>query len=141
MAGEGTGTYDEAGLILTRRSAEPDNDGFLAASEVATLHLDADWIILSACNTATAAQGERDVSSLSRAFLYAGARSLLISHWYVGSDASRRLVEDTLSWPNAIAQPAVALQQAMISLRDETFSDYAHPYYWSPFSLFGGTTP
>jgi CHAT domain-containing protein len=56
------------------------DDGYLSASEVATLKLDADWVILSACNTAAGgAQGAEALSGLARAFIYAGARALLVS--------------------------------------------------------------
>ena len=89
----------EPGLILTppakgtsdAKALERD-DGFLTASEIATLKLDADWVILSACNTA-GASGEtaEALSGMARAFFYAGARALLVSHWEVGSDAAVKL--------------------------------------------------
>ena len=57
------------------------DDGYLSASEIARLKLDADWVILSACNTAAGeAKGAAALSGLARAFFYAGARSLLVSH-------------------------------------------------------------
>lgn len=135
MAAQDAPVRSEAGLVLT---PDADDDGFLSTSEVAALELDADWVVLSACNTGTAAEDESDVSALARAFLYAGARSLLISHWYVSSDSARRLVETTLTDPHAADRPAFALQEAMRLVRDETFKEYAHPYYWSPFTVFGG---
>src|SRR5208337_3700155 len=69
--------------------ASEEDNGLLTASEVAQLKLDADWVILSACNTA-AGQSEtaEALSGLARAFFYAGARSLLVSHWSVSSDAA-----------------------------------------------------
>ena len=75
----------EPGLILTPPGeATPEDDGYLSASEIAGLKLDADWVILSACNTAAGgAEGAEALSGLARAFFYAGARSLLVSHWAV----------------------------------------------------------
>ncbi len=72
----------EPGLVLTPpATATPTDDGYLSASEVATLKLDADWVILSACNTAAGATDSAEaLSGLARAFFYAGARSLLVSH-------------------------------------------------------------
>ncbi len=54
----------------------------LTASEIATLDLDADWVILSACNTAAAdgTPGAEGLSGMAKAFFYAGARALLVSH-------------------------------------------------------------
>jgi CHAT domain-containing protein len=89
----------EPGLILTpppvgttdRKALERD-DGFLTASEIATLKLDADWVILSACNTAgSGGETAEALSGMARAFFYAGARTLLVSHWEVGSDAAVKL--------------------------------------------------
>lgn len=79
----------EPGLILTPRpkgTSDPQSlwrdDGFLTASEIATLKLDADWVILSACNTAAAeGAGAQALSGIARAFFYARARALLVSHW------------------------------------------------------------
>lgn len=82
VAGDRSGAL-EPGLILTPPDKASDtDDGYLSASEVATLKLDADWVILSACNTAAGdARGAESLSGLARAFFYAGARSLLVSHW------------------------------------------------------------
>jgi CHAT domain-containing protein len=93
MAGELSGIA-EPGLILSppARATEAD-DGYLSASEVAQLKLDADWVLLSACNTAApdGTPGAEGLSGLAKAFFYAGARSLLVSHWAVVSDATVRL--------------------------------------------------
>ncbi len=87
----------EPALLLTppARASEVD-DGLLTASEVATLKLNADWVILSACNTAAGdTVGGDAFSGLARAFFYAGARALLVSHWYVNSDATVALITKT----------------------------------------------
>ena len=84
LAGQVQGSA-EPGLILTP-PAEPseEDDGYLTASEIAGLKLDADWVVLSACNTAAGgAQSAEALSGLARAFIYAQARALLVSHWEV----------------------------------------------------------
>ena len=93
LAGELTGTH-EPGLILTPpETATDDDDGYLSASEIAALKLDADWVVLSACNTAAGgATNAEALSGLGRAFIYAGARSLLVSHWAVYSEATVKLI-------------------------------------------------
>jgi CHAT domain-containing protein len=75
--------------------AEPtkEDDGLLRASDVPQLKLNADWVVLSACNTAAAdgTPGAEGLSGLAKAFFHAGARSLLVSHWPVDSVATVKL--------------------------------------------------
>lgn len=132
----------EAGLVLTL-PAEPSDvdDGFLAASEISRLRLNADWVVLSACNTAGAAQaGGEALSGLTKAFLEAGAGSVLVSHWPVISDAAVELTTRTFAHLREQASPdrALALQQAMLEVIDEGRDSYrAQPAYWAPFVLVG----
>jgi CHAT domain-containing protein len=73
--------------------ATQTDDGYLSASEIAVLKLDAGWVILSACITAAGGvQGAEALSGLAPAFFYAGARALLVSHWAVYSDATAKLI-------------------------------------------------
>src|SRR5262245_58909594 len=137
----------EAGLILTPppkdttdRKALDRDDGFLTTSEIATLKLDADWVILSACNTA-GGSGEtaEALSGMARAFFYAGARALLVSHWEVGSDAAVKLV--TRAFAELRATPQVSRADAFrTSMRDliqrGTLAE-AHPSQWAPFVVVG----
>jgi CHAT domain-containing protein len=82
-------------LTIPNEPSELD-DGLLTASEVAQLKLNADWVVLSACNTAAGDKpGAEALSGLARAFFYAGARALLVSHWAVDSDAATRLTTTT----------------------------------------------
>jgi len=98
LAGQLDGIH-EPGLILTPPdTATVEDDGYLAASEIASLKLDADWAVLSACNTAaSAATSAEALSGLARAFIYAQARSLLVSHWAVYSNATVKLITATAS--------------------------------------------
>jgi CHAT domain-containing protein/Tfp pilus assembly protein PilF len=93
----------EPGLVLTPPDeASAGDDGYLAASEVATLRLDADWVILSACNSATPDDAsEPGLSSLARAFFYAGARNLLASHWPVDDEVGARITVRTIELERA----------------------------------------
>ena len=131
----------EPGLILTPpKIATTRDDGFLSASEIATLKLNADWVIMSACNTA-GGNGEGNgqaLSGLARAFFYAGARALLVSHWYVDSNAAVSLTTGALSALKTEPQigRAEALRRSMISLIDKR-EYYAHPSYWAPFIVVG----
>lgn len=140
LAGEVSGSA-EPGLILTppREGTETD-DSYLSASEIAGLKLDADWVILSACNTAAGeAKGAEALSGLARAFFYAGARALLVSHWYVDSNATVALVkgafEELKSDPKL--NRAEALRRSMLVLIDKGSEVNAHPSAWAPFVVVG----
>jgi CHAT domain-containing protein len=80
----------EPALALTIPDSPTDlDDGLLTASEAAQLKLNADWVVLSACDTAAEGNpGAESLSGLARAFFYAGARSLVVSHWEVDSEAT-----------------------------------------------------
>lgn len=141
MAGEIS--VPEPGLVLTPPvQATADDDGYLAASEVAKLNLNADWVILSACNTA-APDGKPEaegLSGLAKAFFYAGSKALLVSHWGVASAATVRLITRTVEsqQKNPRLPRAEALRQSMLNLmHDKLHKEYAHPAFWAPFELVG----
>jgi CHAT domain-containing protein/tetratricopeptide (TPR) repeat protein len=139
-AGELSGAT-EPGLILTPpKEASQADDGYLSASEIAGLKLDADWVILSACNTAAGeANGAEALSGLARAFFYAGARSLLVSHWAVNSDSTVKLITRAVTELNADAKigRAEALRRSMLSMINNAKDYEAHPAFWAPFVLVG----
>ena len=133
-------TKAEPALLLTppAEASEEDN-GLLTASEVAQLNLNADWVVMSACNTAAgSAEGGESLSGLARAFFYAGSRSLLVSHWYVDSEAA---VAITTGAVNAMkVEPGIghaeALRRAEVALIAKG-GRFAHPSVWAPFVLVG----
>jgi CHAT domain-containing protein/Tfp pilus assembly protein PilF len=131
----------EPALLLSPPDApSKEDDGLLTASEIARLELGADWVILSACNTAAGdAGGTEALSGLGRAFFYAGARALLVSHWPVYSDATVKLVTKALSRMAAdktLGRPE-ALRRSMLDLIAAGSPQEAHPAYWAPFVVVG----
>ena len=147
--GEVTG-LDQPALALSDPAitGDTDNDGFLTMEEVLGLKLDADWVVLSACNTASAdGKGSEAVSGLGRAFFYAGARSLLVSNWAVETTSARLLTTELFrrQAEDPSLTRAEALRQSMLSLMGKNATDatgratfsYAHPAFWAPFSLVG----
>ena len=135
------GTLGEPALVLTPPAiATPGDDGLLKASDIVGLKLNADWVILSACNTAAGQQsGGEALSGLASAFLYAGARALLASHWPVSSDAAVRLTTGAvteLSKDPGIGR-AEAMRRSMVNILDHGGEFDAHPLIWAPFSVIG----
>lgn len=120
------------------------DDGLLTASEAARLRLSADWVILSACNTAAAGSPDAEgLTGLARAFFYAGAGALLVSHWPVEDETSARLIADSVG---RAAAPGTdrpeAVRQAMRALiadpaRDADHTPLSHPALWAPFQIIG----
>lgn len=137
VAGEGDGLAEPALVLAAGPSAA---DWLLKASEAATLRINADWVLLSACNTASPdAQDAEGLSGLMRAFFYAGSSALLVSHWTIGDDVSARLVPATIRrhriGPNV--SRAAALQAASLAILDDPSREEYHPVYWAPFTLVG----
>ena len=136
LAGQ-IGKGSEPGLLLTPPETASDlDDGYLSASEIVNLKLDAGWVILSACNTAAGGKDNSEaLSGLARSFFYAGARSMLVSHWAVNSVATVRLVTGAMAAmkANASAGRAEALQEAMLAL----IAKGVPPEYWAPFVVAG----
>jgi CHAT domain-containing protein len=130
-----------------------ESDGLLTFSEIFDLRLDADIIILSACDTASrgsaaatqeaglSSGGEFALDGLVRAFVGAGGRMVIASHWPVPDDfdATERLISGLFKAPPG-ASTAGALRAAQRSLMDDR--DTSHPYYWSGFAVVGdGAAP
>jgi CHAT domain-containing protein len=132
----------EPALVLTipEKPTEYDN-GLLQASEIALLKLNADWVVLSACNTAADDKpGAEALSGLARAFFYAGARSLIVSHWEVDDEATAQLMIHAFqaSAGDTTLSHAEALRQAMLAMIDNAKSDAAaNPRLWAPFVVVG----
>lgn len=139
---------DEPALAL----ANPGNGehGLLTLTNILRLKMDADWVVLSACNTAASDGSDADaISGLGRGFFFAGSRALLVTHWSVETVSARLLV--TRLFSNFANDPkatrAESLRQSILTLmntrlQDETMgtkdlSTYSHPMFWAPFSLVG----
>lgn len=142
LSGDLEGLAEPALVLTPPEVATSRDDGLLTASEIAALKLTADWVLLSACNTA-GGNGEPDaegLSGLARAFLYAGARSILVSHWPVRDDAAAMLTTGAIEKlsTGAAAGRSEALRQAMLEVMSRTEDpSLAHPSAWAPFVIVG----
>jgi CHAT domain-containing protein len=132
----------EPALVLSI-PAKPteDDDGLLRASDVAMLKMNADFVVLSACNTAAGDKpGAEALSGLARAFFYAGARSLIVSNWEVDTDSTVALMTglfDALK-TNPYLSHAEALRLSMLRIiNNPPKPEWAQPKYWAPFIVVG----
>ena len=118
-----------------------DDNGLLTASEVAMLKLNADFVVLSACNTAAGDKpGAEALSGLARAFFYAGAKSLVVSHWEVYSDATVALMDGLFEAleANPRLSHAEALRISMLRMiGNSSEPELAQPMFWAPFVVVG----
>lgn len=123
-------------------------DGLLTMDEILGLKLNADFAVLSACNTAAAdGRGAEAVSGLGRAFFYAGARALLVSNWPVHSGATTDLMsrmfkslanDDTLTRAEALRRTKLSqIDQGGFEIDGNLAFSYAHPIFWAPFTIVG----
>jgi CHAT domain-containing protein len=149
VPGELNGLTQPALALSSPAVTGDEGDGLLTMEEILGLKLDADWVVLSACNTgAGAGAGAEAASGLGRAFFYAGTRALLVTNWSVHSQSARELVSDLFK--RQAQDPKLsrgeALRQAMMALADgpgylgtdgKTEFTYAHPLFWAPYSIIG----
>lgn len=135
----GDSAVAEPGLVLTPPSTVTGgDDGFLKASEAATLSVNADWVVLTGCNTA-APDGTpegRPLSGLARAFMHAGGRSLLVSTSAVHDSATEAVVTHLFQeWASTGVGKAQSLRNAMRKVRSD--SRFSHPQFWASWMLVG----
>ncbi|PSO15544.1 CHAT domain-containing tetratricopeptide repeat protein [Bradyrhizobium sp. MOS003] len=149
VPGELDGLTQPALALSSPKVTGRPGDGLLTMEEILSLKLDADWVVLSACNTGAASgAGAEAASGLGRAFFYAGTRALLVTNWSVHSQSARELVTDLFRRQSAdpTLTRSEALRQAMMALADGpgyvdstgvTQFTYAHPLFWAPYSIIG----
>ena len=119
-------------------SKNPNDSPLLTLEDVLSLKLNADWVVLSACNTAGAdGKAEEALSGLARGFFYAGSRSLLVTHWSVESESAMQLTTQTFSAYKSQknVRRAESLRQAMLAVMNTP--KFSHPAYWAPYALVG----
>jgi CHAT domain-containing protein len=150
VSGDIGGLTQPALALTAPEVAHVEGDGFLTMEEILELRLNTDWVVLSACSTASGnGEGAEALSGLGRAFFYAGARAVLVTHWPVETTSARALTTGLFSrqaGPSEITR-AQALRQTMNWMIDDgAFTDrgsgrvvfrYAHPIFWAPFALVG----
>jgi CHAT domain-containing protein len=132
------GTYNPANPLFSAvyLAADSQNDGRLEVHEIYGMDLTrrTELVVLSACETSIGSVSSGDeVQGMARAFLYAGAPTVIASLWSVDDEATALFMQHFYTHLRAGMGKAQALQQAQNDLREE----YPHPYYWAAFVLTG----
>lgn len=136
------GAYEQPALLLSpSESCEQNDDGLLFSGEISELNMNADWVILAACSTASSdgtGTGEQ-LSGFGAAFFGGGARSLLVSHWPVYSRPTVTFVQNTLKYylGGERLRKDEAVQRAKLDLIRGNEGRHAHPVFWAAFSFVG----
>jgi CHAT domain-containing protein len=124
-----------SGLVLTLDD-DPREDGLLQVYEIFNLKLQADLVVLSSCQTGLGQQFKGEgIVGLTRAFMYAGAPSVVVSLWSVADVSTADLMVGFYQHLDRAEDKADALRSAKLELLKNP--RYAHPYYWAPFVLIG----
>jgi CHAT domain-containing protein/Tfp pilus assembly protein PilF len=143
VAGEINGLAEPALVFSTPRMPSELDDGLLTSSEVATLKVNAELVILSACNTADGDKpGAKDFSGLARAFFHAGAKMLMVALWCIDNTAAQLTARTVQGLAHTGLSPAEALRRAMLEVVDSSQEiDDSYPGFWGPFVMFGLMPP
>ncbi|MEQ8222477.1 MAG: CHAT domain-containing tetratricopeptide repeat protein [Candidatus Eremiobacterota bacterium] len=135
----------ESSLAFSMNSRSSE-DGFLKASEVLNLDINAELVVLSACETGLGKiRSGEGVVGLTRSFMYAGTPSIVVSLWSVDSSSTARLMEIFYKKLLSGMNKAEALRQAKLELMKESDRlygesvSYRHPFFWAPFVFVGSS--
>ena len=146
LAGDEIGWTTQPALVLSQVGDGKDHLGLLQLGDILNLRLQADLVVLSACNTGLGKLREGEgIVGLTRAFMYAGASSVVVSLWRVEDQSTSLLMERFYKRLKQGQGKAEALRQAKLELMQETIElkatgmreQLASPFYWAPFILVG----
>ena len=138
MPGELPGISKPA--LAMAANVDPNESPLLELDDVLSLRLNAQWVLLSACNTAAGEKGNGAMSGLVRGFFFTGARSVLATHWAVDSDSAAALSSATfVAYAKGAVTRGESLRQAQLAMVDGSLGagQWKHPYHWAPYALFG----
>jgi CHAT domain-containing protein len=131
------GKYSEPGLILSLpNEATTEDDGILTSSEITQMNLNADLVVLSACDTAQNIKANNNISGLIDSFIYAGSKAIIASHWPVETNSTVKVITKTFDyWMDTGLSLDKALRRAKLDLMSD--KNYSNPLFWASFSVYG----
>ena len=121
------------GVVLAADGTGEFNDGLLTAAEIAQMELNAELVVLSACNTGQGRITGDGVVGLSRSLILAGVPSVVVSLWAVPDQPTGELMVEFYQQMETTDNKAQALRQAMLVIREK----YPDPVAWAGFTLIG----
>ena len=124
-------------FLITSRAATAGSEGLLDTGMISNLDLDANLVVLSACNTDGASAGGQALGGLAQSFIFAGSRGVMVSHWSVSSSGTTSLMSEmfrSLGQQHMSATDALATAER--AMMDQP--DLSHPYFWAAFTTIGG---
>jgi CHAT domain-containing protein/Tfp pilus assembly protein PilF len=128
--------------IVLAQDPEAEEDGYLQTYEIFNTRLNADLVVLSACNTGLGKLGKGEgLVGVSRAFLYAGVPSLLVSLWSVEDEATAMIMERFYRHLKEGLNKKAALRQAKLDYLQTAREEKKDPFFWAPFILIGDWQP
>jgi len=151
LPGDLDGLTQPALAFSSPEVTELDEDGLLTVGEILTLKLDADLVVLSACDTGAGdGSGNEAISGLGRAFFYSGLRALLVTMWPVETTSANKLTtglfqirqeQPDLPWARAQQQSILRLMEdpGLKDTQGVAVASYAHPIFWGPFVVIGAS--
>jgi len=140
------GILDSKRPVLSSLAMTEDSDSiesnFWQAHEISKMQLNADLVVLSACETGYGKfEKGNGIASLARAFMYAGSPSLIVSLWQVNDYATSEIMKNLYdNFSNGMKKDE-ALRQAKLQYMKSAKGVLAHPAFWSPFIQIGNTKP
>lgn len=143
LEGEVAGLRQPALALTPPVQPTADDDGLLALDDIMGLSLaSTEWVVLSACNTGAPDGSGEGLSGLARGFFFAGAPTLLVSHWSVEDRATQTLMTRVFEGfgKDANAPRAELVRQGMLGLLNDAQGNtayWAHPFAWAAFFLVG----
>lgn len=127
--------------LLMSTSPQENKPAFLTANEIAIKHIDANLVLLNACNTAGSdgMPGAESLTGMANAFFFSGARSVIASLWSVDDHAATKIGIEVIGQSSRKKQATIAslLQQTMLTALQSAHGQAKHPYYWAPYIVVG----
>jgi len=128
-------------LVFSHYDQDSLNDGYLYTQELFNMNIDADMVVLSACNSGAGPTAGASIISLANGFFYAGSRSLVMSLWTANDQSTATIIGDFYESLAEKSSKSTALRKAKLNYLNEADNIRSHPYYWAHLVINGNNQP